>query len=412
MKDKKGKFLGDVFTSSYIQPQKSTSIEVDFTSLCNNVGSVEIPLVKEIVDDPEYSEVTFLWRSEKILQSVYIRLNRITDKNNIRKGLMKHVPSTDFWILTLKLPVSYRGSYSFIEIPQGMSEDDISQLGGRFSSLPGQPDPFNKEPEINIRGFGESVLSLDQAPKQNEWAHDSSQNDGVLTTSYHFIAGHERRVRFYMPKLYTTTPLGLLVLPDAEIWFDRIGITRAIDMAINTGRIAPLAVLGIDNINESDRVQILGGHKEFIIDISRTLIPSIHQENPDIVWAGRSKTILAGQSLGGVTALMAALYVPDTFGTIISHSPSMWWSPERNTPAMFTKNDDSWVSETLLSNSLKDVHIQLAVGSLEGATVYHVNHLHQSLLNSGVNSELSVYTGGHDYAWWRGAIIDGLAGMQ
>ncbi|EGL5440822.1 esterase family protein [Salmonella enterica] len=215
-----------------------------------------------------------------------------------------------------------------------------------------------------------------------------------------------------MPKLFSTIPLGLLVLPDAEIWFDRIGITRAIDIAINTGRIAPLAVLGIDNINESDRVKILGGHKEFIIDISRTLLPSIHQENPDIIWAGRSKTILAGQSLGGVTALMAALCVPDTFGTIISHSPSMWWSPERNTPTMFTENDNSWVSEMLLSNNPKDVHIQLAVGSLEGATVYHVNHLHQSLLNSGVSSELSVYTGGHDYAWWRGAIIDGLAGLQ
>ncbi|EAM1289245.1 esterase family protein [Salmonella enterica] len=412
MKNKKDKSLGDIFNSLNIHPQKSTSIEGDITGLCNNVGSVEIPLIKEVINDPEHREVTFLWRSEKILQSVYIRLNRITDKKNIRTGLMRHVPSTDFWILTLKLPASYRGSYSFIEVPQGMSEDDISQLGGRFSSLPGQPDPFNKEPEINIRGFGESVLSLDQAPKQNEWTQNSIQSDGVLTTSYHSIAGHERRVRFYIPKLFSTIPLGLLVLPDAEIWFDRIGITRAIDIAINTGRIAPLAVLGIDNINESDRVKILGGHKEFIIDISRTLLPSIHQENPDIIWAGRSKTILAGQSLGGVTALMAALCVPDTFGTIISHSPSMWWSPERNTPTMFTENDNSWVSEMLLSNNPKDVHIQLAVGSLEGATVYHVNHLHQSLLNSGVSSELSVYTGGHDYAWWRGAIIDGLAGLQ
>ncbi|EEH2819384.1 DUF3327 domain-containing protein, partial [Salmonella enterica] len=137
MKNKKDKSLGDIFNSLNIHPQKSTSIEGDITGLCNNVGSVEIPLIKEVINDPEHREVTFLWRSEKILQSVYIRLNRITDKKNIRTGLMRHVPSTDFWILTLKLPASYRGSYSFIEVPQGMSEDDISQLGGRFSSLPG-----------------------------------------------------------------------------------------------------------------------------------------------------------------------------------------------------------------------------------------------------------------------------------
>ncbi|MDX7500830.1 hypothetical protein SJ359_26830, partial [Raoultella ornithinolytica] len=37
-----------------------------------------------------------------------------------------------------------------------------------------------------------------------------------------------------------------------------------------------------------------------------------------------------------------------------------------------------------------------------------VQQLHQSLLAAGLKSALSVYTGGHDYAWWRGAIIDGL----
>jgi hypothetical protein len=34
-----------------------------------------------------------------------------------------------------------------------MTSEEISQLGGRFSPLPGQSDPFNKTSEINIRGF-------------------------------------------------------------------------------------------------------------------------------------------------------------------------------------------------------------------------------------------------------------------
>jgi enterochelin esterase-like enzyme len=105
---------------------------------------------------------------------------------------------------------------------------------------------------------------------------------------------------------------------------------------------------------------------------------------------------------------MAALYAPDIFGTVISHSPSMWWSPDRNTPVMFTENDTSWVSKQVLSALPKDVNIRLGIGSLEGATVPHVQQLHQSLLAAGLKSALSVYTGGHDYAWWRGAIIDGL----
>ncbi|EFB2737082.1 esterase family protein [Escherichia coli] len=199
------------------------------------------------------------------------------------------------------------------------------------------------------------------------------------------------------------------MLPDAEIWFDRMDITRALDMAITTGHIAPMAIMGIDNINESDRMNILGGNKELIFDIAENLIPQLYRDYPNIVWAGRSNTILAGQSLGGVTALMAAIYASTTFGTIISHSPSMWWNPDQGSPILFTENDISWVSEQILSAPPKDVNIQLGVGSLEGTTVSHVQRLHQSLIAAGLESNLTVYAGGHDYAWWRGAIIDALA---
>ncbi len=67
------------------------------------------------------------------------------------------------------------------------------------------------------------------------------------------------------------------MLPDAETWFDRIDITRALDMAITTGRITPMAIMGIDNINESDRMNILGGNKELIFDIAENLIPPVIQ---------------------------------------------------------------------------------------------------------------------------------------
>lgn len=377
----------------------------------NNLEFNDFPFITESSKYTDKREVTFIWRSKAVVQGVYVRLNRVTDKKDVKKGLMAHIPSTDIWTLTLELPASYRGSYSFIEIPPEMPPDEISQLGGRFSPLAGHPDPYNKTSEISIRGFGESVLSLDLAPEQAEWDDTSHSCSGVLSASYHFVAGHNRRVRLYLPGVPASSPLGLLVLPDAETWFDRIGITRAIDIAIDNGRIAPMAILGIDNINENDRVNILGGNKELILDLAGNLIPQLYKDYPNIVWAGRTNTILAGQSLGGVTALMAALYAPEIFGTVISHSPSMWWSPDRNTPVMFTENDTSWVSKQVLSMPPKNVNIRLGVGSLEGATVTHVHQLHQSLLATGLKSELSVYTGGHDYAWWRGAIIDGLTDL-
>ena len=380
----------------------------DIANFWHYLESATLPVITKSTTT-ENREVTFLWRSEKALQGVYLRLNHVTDKKDVKKGLMTHIPSTDIWMLTLVLPASYRGSYSFIEIPTDMTQKDIFQLGSRFSPLPGKSDPFNKTAEINIRGFGESVLSLDMAPEQKEWDDTSHKCTGILSTLHSFVAGYQRRIRLYFPLNPTSVPLGLLVLPDAETWFDRIDITRALDMAITTGRITPMAIMGIDNINESDRMNILGGNKELIFDIAENLIPQLYRDYPDIVWAGRSNTVLAGQSLGGVTALMAAIYASTTFGTIISHSPSMWWNPDQGSPILFTENNTSWVSEQILSAPPKDVNIRLGVGSLEGTTVSHVQRLHHSLIAAGLESNLTVYTGGHDYAWWRGAIIDELA---
>ncbi|EGE1672238.1 enterochelin esterase, partial [Escherichia coli] len=140
----------------------------DIANFWHYLESATLPVITKSTTT-ENREVTFLWRSEKALQGVYLRLNRVTDKKDVKKGLMTHIPSTDIWMLTLVLPASYRGSYSFIEIPTDMTQKDIFQLGSRFSPLPGKSDPFNKTAEINIRGFGESVLSLDMAPEQKEW---------------------------------------------------------------------------------------------------------------------------------------------------------------------------------------------------------------------------------------------------
>ncbi|EJF8099231.1 DUF3327 domain-containing protein, partial [Escherichia coli] len=197
----------------------------DIANFWHYLESATLPVITKSTTT-ENREVTFLWRSEKALQGVYLRLNRVTDKKDVKKGLMTHIPSTDIWMLTLVLPASYRGSYSFIEIPTDMTQKDIFQLGSRFSPLPGKSDPFNKTAEINIRGFGESVLSLDMAPEQKEWDDTSHKCTGILSTLHSFVAGYQRRIRLYFPLNPTSVPLGLLVLPDAETWFDRIDITR------------------------------------------------------------------------------------------------------------------------------------------------------------------------------------------
>lgn len=296
-----------------------------------------------------------------------------------------------------------------VEIPPETPGETVLQLGSRFASLVGKADPLNSAPGINVRGNAqESVLALDHAPAQEEWSGCRAYA-GQLFTSEHRLAGQRRRVRLYLPDVPVVQPLGLLVLTDGEIWFDHLGVSAAIDAAIRSGRIAPVAVLGIDNINARERVAILGGRRELVLDIAERLLPTLRAKYPERRWADRTQTVLAGQSLGGVTALMAARHAPESFGLVLSHSPSMWWTPDnRNRPNHFSAEERSWVSEHVLSAPSPAVRTHLCVGSLEGSTVPQVKQLHEKLRAAGVESHYSVYTGGHDYAWWRGALIDGL----
>lgn len=59
---------------------------------------------------------------------VYVRLNRVTDKDNVAKGMMTQLPTTDIWHLTLRLPASYCGSYTMVEIPPETPDETVLQL--------------------------------------------------------------------------------------------------------------------------------------------------------------------------------------------------------------------------------------------------------------------------------------------
>ncbi|EAS9238046.1 esterase family protein [Salmonella enterica subsp. enterica] len=396
-------------TAARLRRQLAAESLVDASHFWRETNSLALPLVTAIDGADDEREVTFLWRATYPLQGVYVRLNRVTDKDNVTKGMMTQLPTTDIWHLTLRLPASYCGSYTMVEIPPETPNEKVLQLGSRFASLVGQADPLNSTPGINVRSNAqESILALDHAPAQEEWS-DCRSHTGQLFTSEHRLAGQLRRVRLYLPEVPVAQPLGLLVLTDGEIWFDHLGVSAAIDAAIRSGRIAPVAVLGIDNINERERVAILGGRRELVLDIAERLLPTIRAKHPERRWADRTQTVLAGQSLGGVTALMAARHAPESFGLVLSHSPSMWWTPDnRSRPDHFSGEELSWISEHMLSAPSPAVRTHLCVGSLEGSTVPQVKQLHEKLRAAGVESHCSVYTGGHDYAWWRGALIDGL----
>lgn len=378
------------------------------TVFWHDVDLVGTPLIRPGSANESERGVAFLWRASDELGGVYLSLNRVTDKERVERGMLQHVQGTDIWWVELRLPASLRASYRFFEIPQDTSAETVRQLGYRLPPLPAALDPYNHSQSVR----GASVVALDQAPGQREWQGIARDMQGAVMDFYPFLAGRERRVRLYLPAIETTQPLPLLVLPDSETWLDGIKLLPALEHAMESGRLPPLALVGIDNHDIPDRVSILGGQTLLVQEIVDTLLPELRQSIPGVEWAGRRQTLLAGQSLGGVTALMAAAHAHTTFGGVIAHSPSMWWHPDgKRRPIDFSETDASWVTAEVLHQLPEDVHIRLAVGSLEGMMVPHVRHLHSELVNTGIESHLTVYTGGHDHAWWRGALIDDLEAL-
>ncbi len=74
---------------------------------------------------------------------------------------------------------------------------------------------------------------------------------------------------------------------------------NAIDAAIRSGlhRAGPAPAGDVMRVNAS---QSLGGRRELVLGIAERLLPAL-RANTERRWADRTQTVLAGQSLGGVT---------------------------------------------------------------------------------------------------------------
>lgn len=116
--------------------------------------------------------------------------------------------------------------------------------GSRFSSLKGLPDPLNRSPGIVVRhNSPESVLSFDPAPSMKEWYLPGIIICGRIVPFSRCLDEVSRRMRLYITGIFPYSRMRLLILPDADILIDRLGLLLALEQAAEFGRIPPVAVL-------------------------------------------------------------------------------------------------------------------------------------------------------------------------
>ncbi|GGM15546.1 enterochelin esterase [Streptomyces fumigatiscleroticus] len=375
------------------------------------------PLVEELAGEPGHRAVTFLWRGHRATRQVLFLGNRITDRDRLAGSLLERVPGTDVWHLGLRLRADHRGSYRMAaDISTGQPPADPEALQQRLRSLSAHAaaDPLNRHTiATRWQPAAGSVFALPHAPARS-WA---GRRDNVPAgrVERHRVAASapvgDRDTWVYLPPDHDrdeVSPLPVVVLCDGDMWFGRLGLAGTLDALIADGALPPLAVLAPDAVDRRTRWRDLGGREPFVAFLADELLPWAAGRWP--LTTDPRRTVVAGQSLGGVTALYAALLRPGRFGNVLAQSASLWWRPGLPPPRgpKPPVYGAPWLVGRYAAAGPKPVTVHLDVGLHEGSMVDHNRALFQALRTAGHRVTYDEYNGGHDYACWHVALADGL----
>lgn len=351
---------------------------------------------------PGRSRVTFLWRDAGAT-AVLLFVNRITDERALEESVMHQIPGTDVWHLTYEMRNDWRASYGFIPhrgaaSPPWTGQDQVALRQLLDSGL---HDPRNPLECVGARGLSLSVVELADAPAQ-PWLAERllERTDAVPrgTVEQH-VLDSGRSVAIYLPHIDHRTqgpgrdaaPLPAVVLLDGDLWHRHHEIQVSFDYLIARGQLPPCVVLMPSAGSREDRWAELGGEHDGSAWVVNDLLPWARARCN--ISSRRDDVIVAGQSLGGLTALRAAIQHPQTIGAALSQSASLWV-------------DD--LAQHLQSADLTRTRVYLEVGSQEWVLRDPNATLARRLQGVGADVTFVEYNGGHDYACWRGGLIDGL----
>ncbi|MDR1358773.1 MAG: enterochelin esterase [Coriobacteriales bacterium] len=367
---------------------------------------VQTPVVTPDAQSKDHSIVTFLWRSADA-RSVLLFINRITDEKNLKDSLLKRIPGTDVWHIAYRMKTDWRASYCFLVSYGKETIADITgfdQVSIRHALDQGLADPRNPESCVNRVRNTLSVVELADAPPQ-PWLKPRPETTRRGVVSSHTV--QDRLIWLYEPPAVDASPQGtvqtlsdaglpVIVVFDGDMWARGEMFPETLNNLINDGRIPPMYALLIESSDIAARWNELrdgAGIEYFIAD---ELLPWARRHHP--ITKDPARVIVAGQSLGGLTALWTALRVPGHLQNVIAQSSSLWRG------VLMDALEDP--ENTYLRDF--EGRIFLEVGTQEWVLLPYHRRLAKLLEQSGVGSRYVEYNGGHDYVCWRGGIADGL----
>ncbi|MBC9713442.1 enterochelin esterase [Streptomyces sp. TRM66268-LWL] len=365
----------------------------------NRLEATGAPLVEADAEDPAYRRVTFVWRDDPgtPADDVVVLLHTVTDKDrhagDLTPHLMRRIEGTDVWAGSYRLRADHRASYQF-HVARGPREETLgTHREAWLRTLDGAvPDPLNRLPQLpgDGRRRPSSVLELPDAPAQLTGGGD----DQTFETE-----AFGRRVYVHLPSRPGPHPVAVLL--DGEVWGPRLRFGRDLDAAVAEGLLPPMVTVMVDTMGRDARVRDLSCSGQFVDWLADVLLPWTRAEFG--ATHDPARTVIAGQSAGGLTAAFAAFRRPERFGNALSQSGSFWWPDDTEFDA-----DSEWLTRQYAITERRAVRFYLEVGLQEWMLLAQNRHLRNVLEAKGYEVTYREFNGGHDYACWRGGLLDGL----
>lgn len=363
--------------------------------------------------------VTFWWRDpqgtekESAIRRVWVYITGVTDHHqNVPPQSMQRINGTNVWCWSVSLSANWRGSYCFIptardDIFAALAADEtpgrnVLREGWRQLLPQAIADPLNPQSWRGGRGHAVSALEMPDAPVQPGWDQPAAPDCPAVCLQWHSARlCNTRRVWVFTTGDDQPEARPLAILLDGQFWAQSMPVWPALASLTHRGDLPPAVYLLIDAIDTSHRSRELPCNADFWLAVQQELLPLVKATTA--FSNDPQRTVVAGQSFGGLSALYAGLNWPARFGCVLSQSGSFWW-PHRGS------HQDGAIVEQLKSGkvSVQGLRIVLEAGIRE-PIIFRANQALYAQLPSAPQSIFwRQVDGGHDALCWRGGLMQGL----
>lgn len=380
------------------------------------IAAAGTPLQKNLASGE--IELTFLWRDPEggattsDYQRVYLDIYSHTPHPTQQLTSMIRQGYSDIWLWQTQLPGDWCGSYFLMPAkthqlpPESGDRKMLRRWWIDLMASNAQADILNPLPShSNGGGLYLSRIQLPQANVHRAWQLPSAPLKGKYLQQHWRSErlNNERCIWIYATDFFDTQEdLPLVIFLDGHYWAHHMPIFSALDLLTSRAELPPAVYLFVDALNPAQRAQELPCNADFWLALQQELLPQVFAVQAFTDQPQR--TLIAGQSFGGLAALYAALNWPNRFGIALSQSGSFWWPDADETGA------EGLLTRDVIAGLGKDnpLTVSLDVGCYEPDMIGVNQAMCDALKDAGHSVSYREFRGGHDWICWRDGLLSGL----